>query len=171
MSDLETLREWFRYLAESRRKYFATLEQLPREEQLRDRGASFPTLLAIFEHSVGARVYWFHNMSKNFPDLPQLDFGPIPDPPEKPQVADVARLEREVDVLTNRFLDALTPKDLERHFPMKSGEPPSVRDALWHLVEEELQHRGEMNALLWQIDVDPPILDWIEWAEARPSTG
>ena len=39
-----------------------------------------------------------------------------------------------------------------------------MRDALWHLVEEELQHRGEINALLWQIDVDAPIVNWIDWA-------
>jgi len=34
---------------------------------------------------------------------------------------------------------------------------------LWHMVEEELQHRGELNALLWQIDVDAPVFDWLDW--------
>ena len=34
---------------------------------------------------------------------------------------------------------------------------------LWHLVEEELQHRGEVNALLWQINVDPPVTNWFDW--------
>ena len=28
-------------------------------------------------------------------------------------------------------------------------------DICWHMVEEELQHRGEINALLWQMDIDP----------------
>ena len=36
-------------------------------------------------------------------------------------------------------------------------------DMLWHLVEEELQHRGELNALLWQEDIDPPVISWGEW--------
>ncbi len=35
------------------------------------------------------------------------------------------------------------------------------------MVEEELQHRREMNALLWQMDVDPPIARYEEWVEAR----
>ncbi len=39
-----------------------------------------------------------------------------------------------------------------------------MRDAPWRLVEEELQHRGEVNALLWPIDVDAPVFNWIEWA-------
>ncbi len=39
----------------------------------------------------------------------------------------------------------------------------TVRDTLLHLLEEEIQHRGELNALLWQIDVEPPVLDWIDW--------
>jgi hypothetical protein len=34
---------------------------------------------------------------------------------------------------------------------------------LWHLVEQELQYRGELNALFWQIDIDPPITDWLDW--------
>jgi len=38
---------------------------------------------------------------------------------------------------------------------------------LWHLVEEELQHRGELNALLWQIDVEAPVSSWIDWNHAK----
>jgi uncharacterized damage-inducible protein DinB len=34
---------------------------------------------------------------------------------------------------------------------------------LWTLVGEELQHRGELNALLWQIDIDPPITEWVDF--------
>lgn len=45
--------------------------------------------------------------------------------------------------------------------------PLSLRDICWHMVEEELQRRREMNALLWQMDVDPPIARCEEWVEAR----
>ena len=37
------------------------------------------------------------------------------------------------------------------------------RGTLRHMVEEELQHRGELNALLWQDDIEPPVTDWFEW--------
>jgi hypothetical protein len=28
------------------------------------------------------------------------------------------------------------------------------------MLEEELQHRGEMNALFWRMDVAPPTRSW-----------
>lgn len=78
-------------------------------------------------------------------------------------------LERQIE----RFLSQLTEADLDRSL-LVPKEPPwwdedfvaPVRGTIWHLVEEELQHRGELNALLWQIDVEPPVLDWVSWEEA-----
>jgi hypothetical protein len=31
------------------------------------------------------------------------------------------------------------------------------------MIEEELQHRGEINAVLWQTNIDPPIIGWDDW--------
>ncbi|MGC2034350.1 MAG: hypothetical protein WA761_02755 [Thermoplasmata archaeon] len=51
-----------------------------------------------------------------------------------------------------------------------NGKPYEMRANLptmiWHLVEEELQHRGEMNALFWQLDVDAPTRAWFSSALA-----
>jgi uncharacterized damage-inducible protein DinB len=44
----------------------------------------------------------------------------------------------------------------------------SLKGMLWHLAEEELQHRGEANALLWQEDVKPPVTSWWWWANTLP---
>jgi uncharacterized damage-inducible protein DinB len=66
-------------------------------------------------------------------------------------------------------MSGLTENDLDRTYLVRKGKGFGrnlnlpVRDMLWHLLEEELQHRGELNALLWQMDVDPPILDWLTW--------
>jgi hypothetical protein len=38
-SEVETLRAWFAYLADTRRGYIETLAMLPPEELTRDRGA------------------------------------------------------------------------------------------------------------------------------------
>ncbi len=67
-------------------------------------------------------------------------------------------------------MDSLRAEDLDRPVRIRADRSKEydydipVRDVLWHLVEEELQHRGELNALLWQIDVDAPVYDWIDWA-------
>jgi uncharacterized damage-inducible protein DinB len=46
----------------------------------------------------------------------------------------------------------------------------SFRGTLLHVIEHELQHRGELNALLWQIDVEPPIMDWDEFEKIWSTT-
>jgi uncharacterized damage-inducible protein DinB len=28
------------------------------------------------------------------------------------------------------------------------------------MFEEEIHHRGELNALLWQMGIDPPAMGW-----------
>ncbi|MDH2900538.1 MAG: hypothetical protein PXY39_06160, partial [archaeon] len=47
----------------------------------------------------------------------------------------------------------------------------SVREMLYHLIEEELQHRGELNALLWQDDIAPPVTSWFEWKKKTDVPG
>ena len=71
------------------------------------------------------------------------------------------------DVLN--FVEGLSQSDLDKTFDSSDGTKTwriSFRQMLWHLVEEELQHRGEMNALLWQDDIDPPVTDWLDWKTA-----
>jgi uncharacterized damage-inducible protein DinB len=179
VSELDIIREWFAYNARARQGYLETFSKLSPGELTKDRGASYPTLLNILEHSLGAYYFWFASASKENDDLPR--FGPIQDtiesPPleeiaqkENPSLEEITRFERAFQVQVDLFLARLVEGDLQRSFPVPKGgatlygQPMvAVRDMLWHLVEEELQHRGELNALLWQMDVDAPIFDWIGW--------
>jgi len=166
-SEVETIRAWFAYIADARRGYLETLSKLPPEELARDRGASFPTLLDIFAHSQGALYVWMKSCA-TFPFPPQSEDSGGP-----PTIDTLRKDETYVQTQIQRVMAELTDAGLARTFLRERGKGPSrdpqpipVRDALWHLVEEELQHRGEINALLWQIDVDPPIANWIRWARA-----
>lgn len=162
-SEIESIRAWFAYMAEARRGYLETFSQLPTEELARDRGASYPTLLDIFGHSQGALYFWMK-------DCARFEFPPQePDTSTPPSLADVKKDEKYVQAQIQRVMAELTEADLARPVHRKPGEGSShdcdipVREVLWHLVEEELQHRGEINALLWQIDVEAPVFDWIDW--------
>ena len=163
-SELETLRDWFAYIAAARRGYFETLEKLPSEELSRDRGASFPSLLDILAHSQGALYFWVKNCAPDAFPPPEPDQG---DPPTAPQLKE---FETYLQSHIQRFVTGLGEADLDRTVARPKGRSSDhdckipVRDVLWHLVEEELQHRGELNALLWQINVDAPIYSWIKWA-------
>ena len=172
VSELDIIREWFAYNARTRQGYFETFSKLSPEELTKDRGASYPTLLNILEHTLGAYYFWFSSVSKGNDSLPR--FGPIQDTSENPSLEEITRFEHELQAQVDLFLGGLVEGDLQRTFPApkrvaSSYNDPmvSVRDALWHLVEEELQHRGELNALLWQMDVDAPILAWTKWVDLR----
>jgi uncharacterized damage-inducible protein DinB len=126
-------------------------------------------MLNILEHTMGAYCFWMTRASRGNTSLPQI--GPWPDTAPDPSLDEISAFEQQVQALLERFLGGLDEKDLDLTFQIKLGGPSardhvvSVREMLWHLVEEELQHRGELNALFWQIDVDPPIFDWVNWVE------
>ncbi len=165
-SEVETFRAWFAYLADTRRGYLETLAKLPPAELTRDRGASHPTLLDIFAHSQGALYFWMKSCAR-FPFPTQQGDS------EAPLSVDVLRKdETYVQTQIQRVMAELTEADLSRTIVRQKGGRQDhdcqipVREVLWHLVEEELQHRGELNALLWQIDVEPPVVSWIKWDHA-----
>ena len=164
VSEVETIRAWFAYTAEARQGYLETLAKLPPAELSRDRGASYPTLLDIFGHSQGALYFWMK-------DCARFEFPPQePDSSNPPNLADVRKDEKYIQAQIQRIMAELTEADLSRTVHREKGQGSShtcdipVREVLWHLVEEELQHRGEVNALLWQMDVDAPVFSWIDWA-------
>ena len=162
-SEVETFRAWFAYFADTRRGYLETLAKLPPAELTRDRGASYPTFLDIFAHSQGALYFWMKGIAK-------FEFPPQDGNPDAPPSIEVLRKdEAYVQTQIRRVMKELTEADLSRTIFREKGKGSShdchipIREALWHLVEEELQHRGELNALLWQIDVEAPVYNWIEW--------
>lgn len=165
-SEIDSIRAWFSYLADTRRGYLETLAKLPAAELTRDRGASYPSLLDIFAHSQGALYFWMK-------DVARFEFPPQEGDSDAPPSIEVLRRdEAYVQTQIRRVMSELTEADLVRTVLREKGQGSShrclvpIREVLWHLVEEELQHRGELNALLWQIDVEAPVDSWIDWDHA-----
>lgn len=165
-SELDSIRAWFSYLADTRKGYIETLAKLPSAELTRDRGASYPSLLDVFAHSQGALYFWMKGIAK-------FEFPPQDGDSDAPQSVEVLRKdEAYVQTQVRRVMKEMTEPDLSRTIFKEKGKGSShdchipIREVLWYLVEEELQHRGELNALLWQIDVEAPVYNWIEWDHA-----
>jgi uncharacterized damage-inducible protein DinB len=74
--------------------------------------------------------------------------------------AETRSVQREIDKVLRR----LRERDLERKFtlPIQRKETVTLRILLLHMAEEELQHRGEMNALLWQLGKEAPVVGFDE---------
>jgi uncharacterized damage-inducible protein DinB len=163
VSEVESLRKWFAYNARARERYIVTLSKLSPEQITRDRGASFPSLLDIFKHSLDGLSSWINRMSVLHDTY--ISSYALPEPPT---ILDLRRYNEEAEKEVDDFFSHLTEEDLDRTYRVRKAPPwwdedfvAPVRETLYHLVEHELQHRGELNALLWQIDVEPPILDWL----------
>lgn len=166
-TELDLLREWYEYNSDVRKKYFQVISQLPEKEQTRDRGASFPSIIDIFTHVLDAYRWWFLYVYRDkASERVRLRGTGL-------SLKEVEQEEHKIDSHIKKFLQRLSEKDLAKTivwhetFKDKKGTKKyeltfTMRDMLWQLVGEELQHRGELNALLWQIDIDPPITEWVD---------
>lgn len=158
--ELKALRDFFAYNTFVRKKYLRFIGKLPKKIITKDRGASYPSILDIFTHVLDVYRSWFHVYEEGS-DLPEL---------EGLSLNEVKKLELEVDSQIATFMRKLNAHDLKRSFKLPEEADKVVtwnlKGMLWHLVEEELQHRGELNALLWQDDIDPPVTSWYRWEKA-----
>jgi len=160
-SDLELIRELYRYNAKGRRGYLRKIWRLPAKERYRDRGASFPSLVDIYLHILDAYRWWFIKVYQkgSFEEYP---IG------QRFSLREATRETDRLDRLLDRVLRSLQPSDLRRilTLPTAAQEKITIHDMLVHMIEEELQHKGELNALLWQLDVDAPVYGY----EHQPPT-
>jgi uncharacterized damage-inducible protein DinB len=152
-TELELIRELYNYNSKGRQGYLRKIWRLPPKERYRDRGASFPSLVDIYMHILDAYRWWFVKV------YAKTDFEEYPLGTRYP-LAEARRETRKVDRLLDKVLRGLRPKDLDRKvtIPNRRRTQLTVRTMLVHMIEEELQHKGELNALLWQCDVDAPVL-------------
>jgi|SRR5579863_3490754 len=168
MTELDALRTFYRYNARVRRNYLSALLALSPEERLKDRGASYPSLQEIFVHVLDGIFWWFEY-------VPQDRAGEARLLPARDLTADelkeaVARAERVAAECLDALSESGLTKEMVCHFSedgkTSEGRFP-IGDVLWHMVEEELQHRGELNALFWQMGVDPPIASVDDWNASK----
>jgi uncharacterized damage-inducible protein DinB len=149
MLSLDEIKFWYSYNSHVRKQYLRALLAIPKEEALKDRGASHPSIVDIFVHVLDGYRFFFLGVIDGKPETeydPWLGKTPLEQLKER---------ERQVDSMVLNKIDSLTENDLDRI----TLEDFDLRSVLNHMVEEELQHRGETNALFWQMDIEPPISD------------
>ncbi len=152
-TELQLIRGLYRYHFRKLRSYLRTIWKLPLKERYRDRGATYPSLVDLYLHILDDYRFWFIQAytGKSFQDFPlgiRLTRG------------EAERATDEVDRLVNGFLRTLRAKDLDRKFYIRVDKRSiTIRAMLLQMIEGDLQHKGELNALLWQMDVQPPAVD------------
>jgi len=73
----------------------------------------------------------------------------------------------QVESEANDYLSKVTPEELSRKIERKQRDGSTTRatveDYLIHLFQEEIHHIGELVALLWQMDIRPPHMGWLQY--------
>ncbi len=151
------IKELLGYNVQVRQRYFQTLAGIPWEELIRNREASFNSIRNIFIHILKAIDHWLDVLLKEQNcSAKQYD--------EYKSLTEIRAYKDYVEERMQKYLDtSLSIKLLNRYVVQNDlGDTVEVtaEDILVHLFEEEVHHRGELIALLWQMNVEPPLMGW-----------
>jgi uncharacterized damage-inducible protein DinB len=145
------------YNVDVRHRYLAALANLPWEEFVKNREASWHSLRNIFIHTMGAIDHWL-DFLQNEKLITRKKFD------EYTSIADVQAYMEHVEGRMRRYLDSLSPEGIVKKYRLRNdlGQDVEVtaEDILVHVFEEEVHHRGELIALLWQMNIEPPLMGW-----------
>ena len=159
------VRERFDYLIETRSKFLETFRGIGWEAFARDRGATWGSMLGIFLHILDVEEGWLQYGARkgsilNAPDRKAVDYDGF-DQLEKDN--------SKVGALTQTYLRILNDSDMDREIAIQEAGGSLRRKlgkVLTHAAVDELAHIGEWICLLWQLDVKPPYIDWLDYGES-----
>jgi uncharacterized damage-inducible protein DinB len=151
------VRELLKYNETIRHKYFTTFSNLSWNEFAKNREASFHSMKNIFVHTLGAVDYWLDFLQKqNLHSKKKYE--------EYKNLEQVKAYMEHVEKRTHKYLNSLSTEKLQKTYKIKDDNDKTQKitaeDVLIHVFEEEVHHRGELNALLWQMGIDPPSMGW-----------
>ncbi|MCJ7422829.1 DinB family protein [Candidatus Bathyarchaeota archaeon] len=151
------VRELLEYNHIVRRRYFESIARLSWNEFTKNREASFNSIRNIFVHTLGAVDYWLDFLQKeNLHSKREFD--------EYRTFDEVRTYMEHVEKRMRDYLHSLSPEGLEKKYTVTGEDHKAAKitaeDVLIHVFEEEVHHRGELIALLWQMGIDPPEMGW-----------
>ena len=154
------LRSIYEYNWRVLRDYCDALARLPEDELLKNREATHGSLKNIFHHILSVHDGWLNVTAQGAsadPAVREMDFDEV-------RAMSVLREYMEKIIAKEKtFLENLSDEDLERGVqPEWKERPHALRDALLQVTFEQAHHLGELIALHWQMDVEPPEMTWID---------
>jgi uncharacterized damage-inducible protein DinB len=146
-----------RYNLDVRESYLEALAGLPWAEVVKPKGLSFDSARDVFLHITLVEDRWINYILQNrFPEWKDPDFETYKDIDALREYVNSTRKS------TERFLKNLRPEDWGRKVTIPWGDKPdtqiTIETALTHMVMEDMIHYGELSAMFWQMDREPPYL-------------
>lgn len=163
--------ELYDYSSRVRRRFALKLSEMPWAEVTKNREASFYNMRNILLHMIDNEdwiVNWvIRNNSAGYKREKKSD-----------DYKDMNEVMEHLDLVeskTKEYFSAATEngREFERrvNFVLSSGKSfeLSVEECLFQSFTEQLYHLGELIALLWQDNIEPPPMQWF-WNNPREST-
>jgi uncharacterized damage-inducible protein DinB len=151
------IRKLFEYNKEVRHRYLEYLARMPWEELVMNREASFQSLRNIFLHTLNVIDYWLDVLLDE-----QLSVEMRYD--EYSRIGEIYEYMGKMEKRLRNYFESLSSDGLAKKYvrtnDLNEIVEVTTEDILIHLFEEEVHHRGELIALIWQIGREPPIMGW-----------
>ena len=146
------------YNVAERHAFFEVFARMSWDEFVQNREASFNSIRNIFIHSINGSNHWL-DFLQGKPERRYKEFD------KYTTLEDIRAYMMQVENRMNKYLNSLSAKDLKKKYrgrETRNGkvETLTAEDVLVHVFEEEVHHRGELIALLWQMGIEPPVIGY-----------
>jgi uncharacterized damage-inducible protein DinB len=151
--------ELFDYSATVRSKFARKLAELPKDVVDKNREASFYSMKNVLLHMIDNEDwivnYAIFEKSREFKRRKWEEYA---------NMEMVLAHLQEVEGKTRHYLGQVSEAELKRRvkFELSSGKifDLSVEECLFQSFTEQLYHLGELIALMWENDIEPPTMQW-----------
>ncbi len=150
----------YEYVIESRGKFLSKCRELGWDEFTKNREASWNSMQGIFVHMLEMEDSWLHY---DIPGKP-WPYGDR-DPAFYKSFEEMEAFHRQLADKTRALLKDLTRDALAKEvvFEYRKGMAKStIESILVHAFIDEVAHLGELICLMWQLNVKPPYLSYID---------
>ena len=170
MTLLDDLRELFDYNYWARDRQLEACAALNQEQLLRPMGNSFASVRDVLAHLVYAEWIWqerWRGRSPNAGEAQAYSAATFPD------LATVRERWQAVEANVRGYLAGLNDAALQQplSYVNTRGEHWTYRlgDTLFHVVNHQTYHRGQVTTLLRQLGAAAPAIDYLVKVDARQS--
>ena len=158
MISMAVFQELFDYNYWARDRQLEACAVLTPEEFIRPLGNSFPSLRDTLAHLLGAEWVWLERWNGRFPHA-MLQAG------EFPTVASIEQRWGVVERSMRQYLAGLSEDFLARPLTYTNMKGENWTYPLWrmlfHLINHQTYHRGQVTTLLRQVGAEPRPIDFL----------
>jgi uncharacterized damage-inducible protein DinB len=155
------IKELFMYNHTVRQRYIDEFQKkIPWQEMVRNHETAWLSLKDTLLHIIWVEDTWINYSIQGLED-PDRPFNYSKYQTWNSIVEYNSRIVSKVD----KYLSNIKLEDLDMKVWRTNNDgirrTSRIKDVLIHVVTEELHHRGEIIAILWQMNIEPPDMGWL----------